>query len=60
MKYELVVAADLPQYLAEAGGMPTAYPAPPGWAYVAVPEGPDAIMALAEQFEIEFLPTEKV
>lgn len=35
--------------------MPTAYPAPPGWAYVAVPELPDAIMTLAEHFEISFI-----
>lgn len=55
MRYELVAVADLPRYLVEAGGVPTQHSAPPGWCYVAVPEGPDAIMALAEQFEISFI-----
>lgn len=55
MRYELVAVDDVPRYLAEVGGTRTGDPAPPGWCYVAVPEGPDAIMALAEQFEISFI-----
>lgn len=55
MKHELVAAADLPRYLVEVGGLPTPHTAPPGWCWVAVPDLPDAILALADHFTIEFI-----
>lgn len=59
MKYELVAVADVPRFLTEIGGTPTGHPAPPGWVYVAVPELPDAIMAIGEHFTMEFVEEDK-
>ncbi len=55
MKHELVAAHDLQRHLAEVGGLPTPHAAPPGWCWVAVPELPDAILTLADHFEIEVI-----
>lgn len=56
MIYEPVPAADLPRFLVEVGGTPHSAAAPDGSAWwVAVPELPDAILALADHFEIEVI-----
>ncbi len=55
MRYELVPAVDLSAHLEHVGGTPTGHSAPPGLVWVAVPDLPDAILTLADHFEIEFL-----
>jgi hypothetical protein len=47
--------AAAPQFLADVGGTIDPSPAPPGWVWVAVPDLPDAIIALAAHFTIEFI-----